>query len=446
MRSATLALRKAVAVAVLAAAAVFASAGPASALDEPRVPENVSQYFAVSLVPRLVDLFGAKAGAEVVLDGTAKVGAIHRVLSWTTAYLSGAKTEDPTQITNTWVAPISATDGTIAGVATVWINPASDQPELADFSSGPALATALATAPTGTLLIRDDSHAAWFATDGTTLTPLVSGSSGVAAPTTPDAYQQKFTRAAPAPAVASPNSGLLIAVLVLGIVVVLLAVFVLLPDRRRRAAATVPPRGESRGAVPPGVASDAAAASARVVPTRDGASATSVAGEEPAAEPAVVKSVPAKPSVGTSGEACRHEACGGEACGCEARGCEARRGEACGCEACRGEACGCEACRGEACGCEACRGEACGCEAFGGEACRHEACGGETCGREAHNRGARWREACADEARDQRDPRREGFPRQACCCSACGRESPSRDAFGRTTCRSGARDSGVHYR
>jgi len=242
MRSVPL-LRKAAAVVLLAAAAVFASASAAAALDEPRVPENVGQYFATGLMPRLVGLFGAKAGAEVVFDTTAKVGAIHRVLSWTSVYLSGAKTDAPTQITNSWVAPISAADGTVAGVATVWINPASDQPELADFSSGSALATALATAPTGTLLIRDDSHSAWFATDGTTLKPLVTGSSGVVAATTSDAYQRQFILASPASAESAPNRGLLIAVLVLGVVVVVLAVFVLLPDRRRRASANAPALG-----------------------------------------------------------------------------------------------------------------------------------------------------------------------------------------------------------
>lgn len=242
MRSVPL-LRKAAAVVVLAAAAVFGNAIAAAALDEPRVPENVGQYFATGLMPRLVDLFGAKAGAQVVFDSTAKVGAIHRVLSWTSVYLSGAKTDAPTQITNSWVAPISAADGTIAGVATVWINPASDQPELADFSSGSALATALATAPTGTVLIRDDPHSAWFATDGATLTPLVTGSSGVVAVTTPDAYQRQITLASPASVESAPNRGLLIAVLVLVVVVVVLAVFVLLPDRRRRAAARAPVEG-----------------------------------------------------------------------------------------------------------------------------------------------------------------------------------------------------------
>ena len=259
-------LRKAIAVVVLAMAAVFASGTAANALDEPRVPENVGQYFAGGLVPRLVELFGAKAGAEVVFDSAAKVGGIHRVLSWTTRFLSGAKTDEPTRLTNNWVAPVTAADGTIAGVATVWINPASDQPELADFSSGPALATALATAPAGTLIIRDDSRSAWFATDGSTLTPLVSGSSGVSAATTPADYQRQFSLVAPATAEPAPNRGLLIAVLVLGIVVVLLAVFVLLPVGRRRVGAKVALISERVAASGPPLVTEVAAAVTVEVP------------------------------------------------------------------------------------------------------------------------------------------------------------------------------------
>jgi hypothetical protein len=290
-------LRKALAVVLLAAAAVFATGTAASALDEPRVPENVGHYFATGLVPRLVDLFGARAGAEVVFDSAAKVGGIHRVLSWTTRYLSGAKTDEPTQITNTWVAPITAADGTIAGVATVWINPASDQPELADFSSGPALATALATAPKDTLLIRDDSHSAWFATDGTTLTPLVSGSSGVSATITPTAYQRQFSLVAPATVESTPNRGLLIAVLVLGIVVVLLAVFVLLPDRRRRRADATPVQEVATPAPPPAAVAPSVAVAAPVGPAAVKPAVVRPAAVKPAAvKPAAAKPAGAKPA------------------------------------------------------------------------------------------------------------------------------------------------------
>lgn len=228
--------RRILAIVILALAGVTATGQSATALDEPRVPQQVAAYFATGLVPRLADLFGAKAGAEVVFDATDRVGRVHRVLAWTSAYLAGARAGDPTELTNDWIADVTTSDGTVAGLATVWINPASDLPELADFVPGTALAAAIAAAPTGTLIIRDVSHSAWFATDGTTLTPLVSGTSGVTAPTTAAAYQRQFSLASPTvPAGAGSHGGLLIALLVLGIVVVLLAVFVLLPDRRRRA-------------------------------------------------------------------------------------------------------------------------------------------------------------------------------------------------------------------
>ena len=259
-------LRKAIAVVVLATAAVFATGSAANALDEPRVPENVGKYFASELRPRLAELFGAKAGAGVVFDSATKVGGIHRVLTWTTAFLSGAKTDEPTRLTNNWVATVTAADGTIAGVATVWINPASDQAELADFSPGPALATALGTAPTGTLIIRDDSRSAWLATDGTTLTPLVTGSSGVSAATTPAGYQRQFSLVAPVTAESAPNLGLLVALVVLGIVVMVLAVFVLLPDRRRRLRAKVAPMAEPATASGPPLVTEAAAVVAVAVP------------------------------------------------------------------------------------------------------------------------------------------------------------------------------------
>lgn len=246
--------RRFAAAVVLAVMAVVTTAQAAVALDEPRVPEQVSSYFATGLVPRLTDLFGAKAGAEVVFDNTDKVGAIHRVLSFTTAFLAGAKTGGPTELTNNWIAAVTTSDGTVAGLATVWINPASDLPELADFAQGPRLANAIADAPKGTLIIRDDAHGAWFATDGTTLTPLVSGTSGVVAPITPVAYQRQFSLVSPAETDAGPNGALLIAVLVLGVVVVLLAIFVLLPDRRRRSRATPAPLVETLDA-PAGSAS-----------------------------------------------------------------------------------------------------------------------------------------------------------------------------------------------
>ncbi|HET8896930.1 MAG TPA: hypothetical protein VFN04_06640 [Protaetiibacter sp.] len=210
------------------------AAPPALAADQPKVPQQVADYFADGLIPRLIDLYGAGDGvtAGIDFDATTTVGAISRVLEWTPDFLAGKSTDAPTVLTNDWVAPVSVR-GSVIGLATVWINPALDAPELATFDP-PELARALAAAPVASLLVHDPAREAWFAIDGDVLTPLVEGTSGATAPTTPDAYQRTIARTSTNnSSVDSGPPGVAIAALVLGIVIVGLAVFVLLPVRRR---------------------------------------------------------------------------------------------------------------------------------------------------------------------------------------------------------------------
>ena len=222
--------------ALLAALLGSAFVGQSASAAEPPVPEDVTAYFATGLVPRLADLYGSGTGTDAAFDETTKVGTIHRLLAWAPDFLAGKKTDAPTQLTNTWIAPVTAKSGTILGLAAVWINPGSDVVELADFSRGSALVDALGRAPKDTLLIDDAAQQAWFATDGTTLTPLVVGTSKTTAPLTPAEYQIILrTKAVPAaPTQTATNPGLLIAGITLGVVVLLLAVFILLPGRKRR--------------------------------------------------------------------------------------------------------------------------------------------------------------------------------------------------------------------
>jgi len=222
--------------ALLAAAAlVVVPTVAASALTEPSLPEPVASYLATGLVPRLEDLYGPgeRKGSGIDFDG-AVVGTARRVLSFTSEYLAGRRTATPTELSNTWVAPVTIGDQ-VAGLATVWINPADDEPELAAFTLGPELPAALAGAPAGTLLLRDDARHAWFATDGTTLTPLVRGESGVSKPVSFDEYRKRADAGASAPAAAPTNHGLVLAAAVLGVVLLALVVFVILPVRRRPA-------------------------------------------------------------------------------------------------------------------------------------------------------------------------------------------------------------------
>lgn len=223
----------AVAVAIAFGVATLGGQAANAALVEPKVPEQVLAYFATGLIPRLTDLYGSTATATVTFDATTKAGGIRRLLSFTDDFLHGKKVGQPTELTNTWIAPITEPDTTAVGVATVWINPANDLPELANFEPGPALAAALAKSPQGTLIIRDDPRSAFLATDGSTLTVLVAGSSGVVDPITPAAYQKVIGRAASQSADdPGQNTGLLVAGSVLVVVVVLLLFFVLRPIRR----------------------------------------------------------------------------------------------------------------------------------------------------------------------------------------------------------------------
>ncbi len=231
--------------AALAASPGPASPGPASpGSAEPTVPLQVADYFAAGLVPRLAELYGPgkKAGSPLAFGEATKVGEIHRVLGWTPAYLAGTATADPTELTNDWVATVSAKDDTVIGEALVWINPGSDRPELADFDLGTSLASALARAPGGALILHDDARKAWLAIDGARLTVLVAGTSGAAGTTTAAAYQRRLA-GEPATAGATVNVGLVIAAAVLAVVIVLLALFVLLPGRRRA-------RADAAGSIP----------------------------------------------------------------------------------------------------------------------------------------------------------------------------------------------------
>ena len=216
---------------------------PARAAIEP-VPEQVSEYFATSLVPRLIDLYGPDAGSTT----DTKVGQISRVHEWTVPCLAGTRTKIPTQLTNSWVAPVLLKDQPL-GLAMVWINPATDLPELADFTAGSRIVSALAALPDNGVLLRDEAHAAWFAVKDNVLTPLVTGTSGVRTPTPVPDYQGSLTRSEESAPATAMNQGLLIAGITLGVVVVLLAAFVLLPDRRRRtpepAAAPAPTTAEA---------------------------------------------------------------------------------------------------------------------------------------------------------------------------------------------------------
>lgn len=219
------------------------SQGPESS----QVPELVADYFGTGLLPRLIDLYGPGAdgtsGIDFALSATV-VGDVVRVMEWTDEFRSGARTDRAVQPTNRWIAAVShslAADGTqtdlrALGVATVWINPYSNEPELANFVPSDDLGPILMAAPDGAMLVHDEEQGSWFALVGNGLTPLAQGEAGAVGPamSLSDAQGSLWHQLETLPQ-GPANNGFLIAGLTLAFVVILLAVFVLVPDRRRSA-------------------------------------------------------------------------------------------------------------------------------------------------------------------------------------------------------------------
>ena len=144
----------------------------------------MGRVFATGLVPRLIDLYGPDAGSTA----DTKAGQISRVHEWTVSFLAGTRTTLPTQLTNSWVAPVLLKDQPL-GLAIVSINPATDLPELADFTSARASCPPWRPCRRKRRCCATRSTAAWFAVKDWVLTPLVTGTSGVRTPTPVQDYQ-----------------------------------------------------------------------------------------------------------------------------------------------------------------------------------------------------------------------------------------------------------------
>lgn len=211
-----------------------------AAASEGSVPAEVSAYASApdGLVSRLDDLFGGTGGID--FDDTTKVGQINRVFTFTEDFIAGLETETPVELANQWTAPVTIADKPV-GLATIWINPASVQPELADFVVDDELTTLMSDVPAEAHLVRDGDRDAWFVLVDGQLTALVSGSSGISGPTPLAVYQNLIINcSSPSPgetagADASPfGPAVVIALSILGIAVILLTPQ-LLARRRERA-------------------------------------------------------------------------------------------------------------------------------------------------------------------------------------------------------------------
>lgn len=192
------------------------------------MPAEVAAYASApdGLTARLDDLFGGPGGIE--FDDTTKTGQINRVFVFTEEFIAGLGTETPVELANEWTVPVTVADEPV-GLATIWINPASAQPELADFVVDDELTTVLSDVPADAFLVRDNPRAAWFTLVDGKLTALVSGTSGITGPTPLGVYQglmiNRSTQAPAEPAGSDATAfapALLIALAALVIVAILL--------------------------------------------------------------------------------------------------------------------------------------------------------------------------------------------------------------------------------
>jgi len=258
---------------------VAGSAGAASASLGSVPPEVTAYVTSGAMVARLNDVYGPNASgtAGITFDDTTKAGPISRVYEWTAERLANHATDHPVQLTNNWVVPITI-GGASVGLATIWINPQTVDAELAEFTPSAELGTALTTVPATAALVRDRATGAWLALADGTVTPLIAGKSGLTGPVPVDSL--KLAPAAPTPAATTePNTGLALAIGIVGVIVIIIVVALLLPRGRRTKKSSQ--------------AEDAVASTEPAAPEP---APEPEPAKAPASKPAPVKPAPVKPS------------------------------------------------------------------------------------------------------------------------------------------------------
>lgn len=241
--------------ALLAAAVLVLGSGAApAAASVGSVPVVVTDYATSpdGLVSSLEDFFGPGAdGKGIEFDDSTEIGAVDRVFDFSPKWLAGAKTGEPVALANQWTAPVSV-GGKPLGVAIIWINPGTVQPQLADFIRDPDFAAGLADVAADAWIVSDEPRGAWFVLAPPTLTPLVSGTSGHTAAVNLAAYQGEVTTAAEQPtAEAGMNLGSLLSIVTISGIALVVVLALLIPYVRRRRAVAEPEGDEPEVAANP---------------------------------------------------------------------------------------------------------------------------------------------------------------------------------------------------
>lgn len=224
--------------AALVAIGALLFAAPAASASQGSIPAEVTGYAtdADGLLARLDDLFGVGSGGKGIEFGdTTKVGQLNRIFVFTDGFLADEKTDTPVERANEWTAPITIDEKPI-GLATIWINPATVEPELADFVQDAGSAAALADVPAEAYLVHDEPRGAWFTLVEDTLTPVLAGSSGLTAPISLAAYQSLLSDAAgdPNPAGETANTGTILSIMIILAAALAVIIVLAIPTIRGR--------------------------------------------------------------------------------------------------------------------------------------------------------------------------------------------------------------------
>lgn len=273
---------------VIGLVSITVALGQTAVASEGSVPAEVAAYAAdpEGLLASLDDLAGVAANGQGIDFEGAEAGQLNRVFEFTDAFLAGEPTETPVQHTNEWTAPIILADKPL-GLAVIWINQSTLEPELADFTEGASVGAALMDVPVDATLVRDREHAAWFTLVGEDLAPLHPGTSGVAGPMPIAEYRDVLAAGAPVTPAASPVPMLSIAVIAVSILVI--AAVLLLPALRARA------RARAAAAIAEPVVEVAALEPAVIEAAR--APSPAAAAKKPAASTAAKQPATKKPAV-----------------------------------------------------------------------------------------------------------------------------------------------------
>jgi hypothetical protein len=221
--------------AIVAVVAGSLLAAPAAFAADGSTPVEVTNFIASGLMAQLEDVYGGGTGSHALtLDNSTTFSNTTRIFAFTDSFVHGDARAIAARRLNEWISVVSTAKKPV-GVATVVLSQEISAPGLSNFEPDLALAGALPRLAPTARLVRDDAHHAWFSFDGSVLTPIVTGDSGISGAVTLAKYLGEVHAAPVHPAIRTGvDAGVLVGAST--ILVTMIAVVVALVMLRRARA------------------------------------------------------------------------------------------------------------------------------------------------------------------------------------------------------------------